>query len=105
MCSAATWAVFMVAGPPGQHSTISAPFGAGAWDCKAAPMPSPRSYVDEFVAFARQHQEYKFLVTRLGCGIAGFTVAEMAPLFSEAISLPNVILPEDFVQVLASTMP
>ena len=64
-----------------------------------------KPYVDEFIDFARQHQEYRFLVTRIGCGIAGFTVAEMAPLFSEAIGLPNVILPEDFVQVLASTMP
>ena len=64
-----------------------------------------KPYVDEFIDFARQHQQYKFLVTRIGCGIAGFTVAEMAPLFSEAIGLPNVILPEDFVQVLASTMP
>jgi len=64
-----------------------------------------KPYVDEFIDFARQHQEHKFLVTRIGCGIAGFTVAEMAPLFSEAIDLPNVILPEDFVQVLASTMP
>ena len=64
-----------------------------------------KPYVDEFIDFARQHQEHKFLVTRIGCGIAGFTVAEMAPLFSEAIGLPNVILPEDFVRVLASTMP
>ena len=64
-----------------------------------------KPYVDEFIDFARQHQEYRFLVTRIGCGIAGFTVAEMAPLFSEAIDLPNVILPEDFVRVLASTMP
>ena len=64
-----------------------------------------KPYVDEFIDFARQHQEYRFLVTRIGCGIAGFTVAEMAPLFSEAIDLPNVILPEDFVRVLASTNP
>jgi hypothetical protein len=62
-----------------------------------------KPYVDEFIDFARQHQQYKFLVTRIGCGIAGFTVAEMAPLFSEAIDLPNVILPEDFVQVLSCT--
>ncbi len=62
-----------------------------------------KPYVDEFIDFARQHQEYRFLVTRIGCGIAGFTVAEMAPLFSEAIDLPNVILPEDFVQVLSCT--
>ena len=59
-----------------------------------------RLYVDDFIKFARQHQEYKFLVTRIGCGIAAFTPAEIAPLFKLAIDLENVILPKDFVVVL-----
>ena len=59
-----------------------------------------KPYVDEFVNFAREHQEYKFLVTRIGCGIAGFTVDQMAPLFKGAMELENVILPRDFVQVI-----
>ena len=59
-----------------------------------------RPYVDDFIKFARQHQEYKFLVTRIGCGIAAFTPAEIAPLFKLAIDIENVILPEDFVVVL-----
>ena len=57
-------------------------------------------YVDEFIGFAGQHPEYKFLVTRIGCGIAGFTADEIAPLFKAAIDMENVILPEDFVEVL-----
>ena len=32
-----------------------------------------KPYVDEFIEFTKRHQEYKFLVTRIGCGIAGFT--------------------------------
>ena len=32
-----------------------------------------KPYVDEFIDFARQHLELKFLVTRIGCGIAGFS--------------------------------
>lgn len=52
-----------------------------------------KSYVDEFITFARQHQELVFLVTRVGCGIAGFTDNEIAPLFSEAKQLENVFLP------------
>lgn len=59
-----------------------------------------KPYVDEFIAFAKQHQELKFLVTKIGCGIAGFTIEEIAPLFREAIDVENVILPEDFVEVL-----
>lgn len=59
-----------------------------------------KPYTDEFIAFAAEHQEYRFLVTRIGCGIAGFSVGEIAPLFAGALELENVILPEDFVLVL-----
>ncbi len=56
-----------------------------------------KPYVDEFVAFAKSHPEYKFFVTKIGCGIAGFTVEEIAPLFAEAIDVENIILPKEFV--------
>ena len=59
-----------------------------------------RPYVDEFIAFAKEHPEYKFLVTRIGCGIAGFTTHEMAPLFAKAVDLENVLLPKAFVDVI-----
>lgn len=62
-----------------------------------------KPYVDEFIRFAKQHSEYKFLVTRIGCGIAAFTPDEIAPLFKAAIDVENVILPEDFVEVLSRT--
>lgn len=56
-----------------------------------------KPYVDEFIEFASKHPEYKFLVTRIGCGIAGFRDEEIAPLFENAIELENVILPKEFV--------
>ena len=59
-----------------------------------------RPYVDEFIEFAIAHKEYKFLVTRIGCGIAGFRAREIAPLFAAALDVDNIILPEDFVEVL-----
>lgn len=59
-----------------------------------------KPYVDEFIEFASKHPEYKFLVTKIGCGIAGFRVEEIAPLFAEAIDMDNVILPEEFVEVI-----
>ena len=59
-----------------------------------------RPYVDEFIDYAIQHPELTFLVTRIGCGIAGFRDAEMAPLFAQALDLSNVVLPKTFVDVL-----
>ena len=61
-----------------------------------------KPYVDEFITFAKAHPELKFFVTKIGCGIAGFTVEEIAPLFEDAIDLSNVILPESFVEVIQS---
>ena len=62
-----------------------------------------KPYVDEFIEFASIHREYKFLVTRIGCGIAGFTPKAIAPLFQKAVDLDNVIRPKDFVEVLATS--
>ena len=57
-------------------------------------------YVDEFVVFAQAHPELTFLVTPVGCGIAGFTAAEIAPVFRKAIDILNIWLPAVFWQVL-----
>ncbi|MBR5688227.1 MAG: hypothetical protein IKX36_09760 [Prevotella sp.] len=56
-----------------------------------------KPYVDQFISFAKQHHELFFYVTRIGCGIAGFRDQEIAPLFVEAIGLPNVCLPMSFM--------
>ena len=64
-----------------------------------------KPYVDGFVAFAFNHREYRFLVTRIGCGIAGFTPDEIAPLFVKALDMENVILPKDFVELLDKSRP
>ena len=57
-----------------------------------------KPYVDEFIEFAKSHPELTFLVTRIGCGIAGFRDEEIAPLFKECIEIDNVILPRSFVK-------
>ncbi len=59
-----------------------------------------KPYVDEFIAFAKEHPEKFFYVTRIGCGIAGFRDKEIAPLFREALEMDNVCLPETFAKVL-----
>ena len=55
-----------------------------------------RPYVDEFIEFAKQHPELTFLVTRIGCGIAGFTDDEIAPLFEAAHGVENIVLPQNW---------
>ena len=53
-----------------------------------------KPYVDEFIDFAKSRPDLTFLVTRIGCGIAGFRNEEIAPLFAEAKGVENIVLPE-----------
>lgn len=57
-------------------------------------------YVDEFVEFAKHHTELEFLVTRIGCGIAGFDDSEIAPLFVAAYDVENITLPREFCEII-----
>lgn len=43
-------------------------------------------HVDQFIAYAREHPELEFLVTRVGCGLAGYTDEQIAPMFAMAPS-------------------
>ena len=61
---------------------------------------SLKNAVDHFISCAKQHPKLTFLVTAVGCGIAGYTPNEVAPLFREATSLENVYLPQMFWEFL-----
>lgn len=53
-----------------------------------------KAYVNQFLEFAQTKPELEFLVTPIGCGIAGFKPEEIAPLFRDAPD--NVVLPKEF---------
>jgi hypothetical protein len=59
-----------------------------------------KPYVDEFINLAREWDQNTFYVTRIGCGIAGFTDEQIAPLFDEAYDLYNVRLPKSFADII-----
>ena len=59
-----------------------------------------KPYVDDFIVFAESHPEYKFLVTEIGCGIAGFKPIQIAPLFEKAKTVENIYLSQRFVDIL-----
>lgn len=59
-----------------------------------------KPYVDDFVEYVKNHPNNRFLVTRIGCGIAGFRDMEIAPLFKELKDTPNVCLPKKWLLML-----
>ncbi len=58
---------------------------------------SMKHAVEKFTACAKEHPELTFLVTAVGCGIAGYTPRQVAPLFKEAAKLENVYMPQVFI--------
>jgi hypothetical protein len=57
--------------------------------------------VRKFLEFARIHPGLEFHVSKIGCGLAGFTPEQIAPMFFGAT--PNVLLPEEFNLVLRNS--
>lgn len=90
------------------HHRFGAVWGQGVGmqgQCYAIPtmhggVEAIRPYVDEFIEYARQHPERQFLVTRIGCGIAGFRNEEIAPLFAAAKTLENMSFPADWFSMM-----
>lgn len=57
---------------------------------------SMRKAIERFIEYAKEHPELTFLVTRIGCGIAGYKEEEVAPLFADAKDISNIYLPSGF---------
>lgn len=53
-------------------------------------------FVQRFIEHVKVNQNKKYIVTAIGCGIAGFEYSEIAPMFSECLFIGNVSLPKEF---------
>jgi hypothetical protein len=59
---------------------------------RSLPLSEIQEHVEQFLAFARSHPDLEFMVTRVGCGLAGYTDVEIAPFFRGAPQ--NCALPD-----------
>lgn len=84
-------------GPQGKTYAIPT---KGLYAKHSLPIELIRPFVDSFIEYARFTPKRVFLVTEIGCGLAGFKPADIAPLFAKAKSLKNVCLPQSFWDVL-----
>lgn len=90
------------------YESFGAEWGVGVGmtgQCYAIPtmqggVDTIRPYVDDFILYAGQHPELLFFVTRIGCGIVGFTDEQIAPLFKAAVAMENVALPEGWREII-----
>ena len=71
------------------------------WKLDVLPLPKIAVQVDRFLRFAQAHPELRFLVTEIGCGLAGYRPKHIAPLFGVASNVPeNISLPASFWRVI-----
>ena len=56
-----------------------------------------RPYAEKFIAYAKAHPMNRFLLTRVGCGIAGFKDSDMAQLFEDVLDIPNIAYPRQWM--------
>jgi hypothetical protein len=66
-------------------------------EIKVLPIGKIKKYVNEFIEFVKANPQLEFMLTDVGCGLAGFHASQIAPLFKEAKDLENITWPPTFV--------
>jgi hypothetical protein len=88
----------------GQYGLVGQTYGIPTKDKKIQTLPLDKIqvHVDTFLATAFSHTEYEFLVSKIGCGLAGYRPEDIAPLFKiiKTGVFENVILPEEFYKII-----
>jgi hypothetical protein len=69
---------------------------------RTLPLSEIKKEVDAFLGFAKSRPDLRFLVTKIGCGLANWAPEDIAPMFSNA--LDNVILPKEFWEIINKTV-
>lgn len=67
------------------------------------PLSQIQHYIDDFKIYTKNHPKLKYFITSVGCGVAGYKVEEIAPMF-KGISR-NVIFPQSFRPFVERTLP
>jgi hypothetical protein len=73
-----------------QGNSYAIPTKDGA--LRTLPLDQVQAFVNDFIAYAQKNPDLKFFVTRIGCGLAGYTDSDIAPMFKDAP--PNCQLPD-----------
>lgn len=70
------------------------------WYINTLPIEVIGFYVKRFYDYALYNPRYHFFITEIGCGLAGYTPEEVAPLFKHFINMKNISLPQRFINIL-----
>lgn len=84
-------------GPTGQCFAIP----TKNWNVSGTlPLPVIECYAARFIEYAMLNPKKKFLVTQIGCGLAGYNPEDIAPFFAGVDPIKNISLPQSFWNVI-----
>ncbi len=63
---------------------------------RVLPLNLIQLHIYQFLLVAKQNPDLIFLVTEIGCGLAGYKPKHIAPLFKDAVDIENIHLPARF---------
>lgn len=68
------------------------------------PLDQIKGHIYEFIAFAKANSHLTFLVSAIGCGLAGYKEEQIAPLFKQVKEqqIANILLPKSFVDIIGN---
>lgn len=61
---------------------------------RTLPLDRIKPYIDDFLIYAAANPTITFQVTRIGCGLAGYTDDDISPMFADAPA--NCLLPQEW---------
>ncbi|MGV3698295.1 A1S_2505 family phage non-structural protein, partial [Flavobacterium sp.] len=67
------------------------------------PISEIKKYVDDLLEVVKMSTKNHFLITAVGCGLAGYTAEDIAPLFKDFVGIENISLPQSFIDVLEAS--
>jgi len=71
-------------------------------EIRTLPLDKIEYYIYSFLTEAMEYPDNEFLVTKIGCGLAGYSELEIASLFKNKLIPENVTLPESFYNIINS---
>lgn len=77
------------------------------WGVETLPLDKIAFYVNRYIDWVNmiRNGRWTFYVTRIGCGLAGYTPKDIAPMFKSLRNNRNVYLPEDFIEIIGQDDP
>ncbi len=70
------------------------------WLIRTLPLSCILFYVHRFIEFAIVNKDFRFYVTKIGCGLAGYIPEQIAPMFKTASNIDNIYLPSEFWDII-----